>query len=787
MVATYNPSGDFNLDFTPIPDAMPPRAYDAEEQILGSILFDPGALYRVWHRLKPEHFGISGHKEIYKACYQLGRQNKPTDLISVASYLKDKGKLDTVGGRNKLVSLVQTTTTTANIDHHAAIVIEKSARYDLIRAGHEVIQLGYDTHLELEDIIESFKRKAESIVELETVKTEDELIKSKHDRLINKLKEIYTTTVEPSLKYLKLKHLADETRTSISFLENLYLKALVGICTQLMDYNDLKEAAGSSIRRWLQQGLIPVASTILLAADGGVGKTKFVYSLAKNLITGQDFGDFSSTGEKRRILFYQGDEQPGDMLQSLQMLGYEEGDINKYIRVRFGWSFDNMATLIKDLKEFNPDFVLFDSMSFGQRFSSCKEGDSEFARPILECTGLAVQHGCTFLFIHHTNKGGDIRGTTATRNAVSEVWRLKKDSRPEATQYDRILEIDKSRSRSSGKNYRLYFDPDNLSFNFLGEDFGEDDDKNTSTRDALLKYFRNNLNIKLTSEELCHTLSLSKNTCRRILNQLSSDGLVSVERKPGKAYLYFIESKKYDDSEGDRPDCMVTPPITQGDHLQDDYTASDTAKGDRVITKIAPQKNENLEKKVEQRRSPDHLSPNPAPVENPGGDRPGDHQVITRVIAPVTPVQEVVQIEQMALIPEPASPYTPPINLSKVGVKHNTCVGEIKAIAKQLDEKRWRFSFTPDIEGFVGDVVFDGKLGKSKPEAKLKSHIEEWLKSLNFQVYRATGNNGWVDNCKWVESFDHYDAMRKRHVFLAPDGTHIDVFGFGCDRIRLST
>lgn len=797
MVATYDSSGNFNLDFRPIPDAMPPRAYEEEEEVLGGILLDPNAIYRIWHRLKPEHFGISGHKEIYKACCNLARQNKPIDLISVTSYLKDKDKLELVGGKNKLVNLVSSTISALNIDYHASTIIEKSIRSDIIKAGNETIRLGYDTHLDLEEVLESFKRKAESIVELETAKTEDELIKSKHDRLIEKLKQIYTTTIEPSLKYLKLKHLADATKTSISFLENLYLKALVGVCTQLMDYNDLKLLAGSSIRQWLQQGLVPVASTILLAADGGVGKTKFIYSIAKNLITGQDFGDFSATGKKRRILFYQGDEQPGDMLQSLQLLGYEEGDINEHIRVRFGWSFDNMATLIKDLNEFKPDFVLFDSMSFGQRFSSCKEGDAEFARPILECTGLAVQHNCTFLFIHHTNKGGDVRGTTATRNAVSEVWRLKKDTRPEATQYDRILEIDKSRSRSSGKSYRLFFDPDTLGFNFLGEDFQADEDKNTGARDGLLKYFRSNPNVKFTSEELSHTIHLSKNTTRRTLNELSSDGLVSVERKPGQAYLYYIGTDDEGKGGGDHPNCGVAPLITLVDHPHKLDTIGDIAEGDQVITDFAPQKNLEGGEKFQ---SVDHLRSNPLPNKDSEGDQLGDqgcnHSVITPSNEPQASTEvvqfprceqpastEIVQPIQQTLIPE-ESKVIPREPLPKIQALEKTCIGDVKVIAQQLDDKTWEFKLIPT--GFSTDIVLIEKIGKTKPEKKLKLVLEAWLRTLTFEVYKTdTVNAQWVTGCKWVESNEHYEPMRKLHIFETADGTRINVVGHGCDRIRV--
>lgn len=770
MVATSDPSGNFHLDFTPIPDAIPPQNVDIEESVLGSLLLDPNCIHVIKNRLRPEHFYLPSHQHIYKACLSLAKKNVPCDLLAVTDYLLDKKQLAEVGGRAKLLSLLDVAVTSVNVDNHANLLIQKHTRRELIRLGNDINRFAYSGELDLEDVLEIVRRRAEKTIDTDALKDPETVIREKHDRLIDSLKHIYTTTTEPSLKYLKLKYLAEETRTSISFLENLYLKSLVGRCTQLMDYNDLKEAAGSSVRRWLQQGLIPLGSTILLAADGGVGKTKFVYSIAKNLITGNDFGNFLATGNKRKILFYQGDEQPGDMLQSLQMLGYEEGDINKHIRVRFGWSFENMATLIKDLNEFQPDFVLFDSMSFGQRFSSYKEGDSEFARPILECTGLAVQHNCTFLFIHHTNKGGDIRGTTATRNAVSEVWRLSKDNRPDATSYDRILEIDKSRSRSSGKKYRLYFDPDSLGFNFLGEEYQADEDKNTGIRDNLLRWFREHPNIKYTAEELSHLLHISGNSTRRTLNEMSSDGMISVERRPGKAYLYYLDF----DDRGDQPPKVDHLLITSVDHLHNPDTASDTAKADQVINEIAPQKISESKNEIEKRRSVDQLRLEPLPAKESGGDQLGDQQVINGATPPPVgnnPLQSADQQSSTKIVHPPQKPLAPEPQRKRTTTP--SPAGEIFGVAESFDggktwDLMWRYPVgksQKEEKGFVGDDMEAMKrLGQVA-----KTTSSYW----RYQVLAPDGKE--IKRCKCIEMPNSRGVNKTNFIFETPDKQTITV------------
>ncbi|NJR19976.1 MAG: hypothetical protein HC785_32860 [Calothrix sp. CSU_2_0] len=74
MVATYNSSGDFTIDFTPNPDAIPPQNIEIEESVLGGILLDFACIHRIKSRLKPEHFFLNSHRQIYKACLAIAKK-----------------------------------------------------------------------------------------------------------------------------------------------------------------------------------------------------------------------------------------------------------------------------------------------------------------------------------------------------------------------------------------------------------------------------------------------------------------------------------------------------------------------------------------------------------------------------------------------------------------------------------------------------------------------------------------------------------------------------------------
>ncbi|MEH2210930.1 replicative DNA helicase [Nostoc sp.] len=138
---------------------LPPQNIEAEEAILGGILLDPEAISRVSDRLLPEAFYISAHKDIYQAAVRLHTQGKATDLLSVTSWLTDNEMLARIGGRNKLATLVDRTVSAVNIDALAGLVMDKYLRRQLIKAGNEIVHLGYETETELPQVLDRAEQK----------------------------------------------------------------------------------------------------------------------------------------------------------------------------------------------------------------------------------------------------------------------------------------------------------------------------------------------------------------------------------------------------------------------------------------------------------------------------------------------------------------------------------------------------------------------------------------------------------------------------------------------------
>ncbi|MBE9045657.1 replicative DNA helicase [Pleurocapsales cyanobacterium LEGE 10410] len=138
---------------------LPPASIEAEEAILGGILFDPDAITRVAELIVKDAFYVKAHQEIYHAALNLNAKGKPTDFISLSTYLSDRDLLEQVGGTAKLAQLLNRTVSAVNIDRYANLVMEKYIRRQLITSGHEIVDLGYDNAEELEVVLDSAEQK----------------------------------------------------------------------------------------------------------------------------------------------------------------------------------------------------------------------------------------------------------------------------------------------------------------------------------------------------------------------------------------------------------------------------------------------------------------------------------------------------------------------------------------------------------------------------------------------------------------------------------------------------
>jgi len=142
---------------------MPPQNIEAEISTLGALMLDKDAIIRVVDQLVIRDFYKPVHADIFEVMLELFNRRDPIDVLSVTSRLKEKGKLEGVGGSAYLASLVNSVPTASHIEHYAAMVRKKRLLRDLIDASHHIAQLGYRESEEVEKLIDEAEQRIFSI------------------------------------------------------------------------------------------------------------------------------------------------------------------------------------------------------------------------------------------------------------------------------------------------------------------------------------------------------------------------------------------------------------------------------------------------------------------------------------------------------------------------------------------------------------------------------------------------------------------------------------------------
>jgi replicative DNA helicase len=126
-----------------VTEKLPPHDIDAEEAVVGSLLIDGAAIYKVTILLQQSDFYSERNLWIYGACLSLHQRNEAINQITVAQELDRQGKLEACGGAAYLSHLISICPTSLDIEHYAQIVYRLSMMRHLIKAANQIAEIGY--------------------------------------------------------------------------------------------------------------------------------------------------------------------------------------------------------------------------------------------------------------------------------------------------------------------------------------------------------------------------------------------------------------------------------------------------------------------------------------------------------------------------------------------------------------------------------------------------------------------------------------------------------------------
>ena len=121
----------------------PPAAIDAEQELLGGLMLDKNAWFRIQNTVSTEDFYRTDHQLIYAAICTLADGNQPCDAITLSEFLGNLGTLSDAGGLGYLASLTKGSPSAANVESYAKIIRERALMRELITAGNDITRSAF--------------------------------------------------------------------------------------------------------------------------------------------------------------------------------------------------------------------------------------------------------------------------------------------------------------------------------------------------------------------------------------------------------------------------------------------------------------------------------------------------------------------------------------------------------------------------------------------------------------------------------------------------------------------
>ena len=144
-------------------EMIPPHNEEAEASVLGGILIDKDAILKVAGLVLPEDFYNDRHRLIFEAMLHLFERREPIDIVHVANRLKETNNLDVAGGRAFISELTGAIPTASTIVQYGELVKRKATLRKLIKAGQNILNLGFDEADEVDSVLDNAEQELFSV------------------------------------------------------------------------------------------------------------------------------------------------------------------------------------------------------------------------------------------------------------------------------------------------------------------------------------------------------------------------------------------------------------------------------------------------------------------------------------------------------------------------------------------------------------------------------------------------------------------------------------------------
>lgn len=121
-----------------------PHSIEAEQSVLGCVLIDQDASYTIISELKENDFYVEAHKLIFSSMFDIQKNNRPIDFVTLTDELEKKDLLDSVGGVEYITNLTNIVPSASNFRHYIDLVKRDSVTRKLISASQDIINKAFE-------------------------------------------------------------------------------------------------------------------------------------------------------------------------------------------------------------------------------------------------------------------------------------------------------------------------------------------------------------------------------------------------------------------------------------------------------------------------------------------------------------------------------------------------------------------------------------------------------------------------------------------------------------------
>ena len=163
MRAGRQPDREEAIPEVPFEERVPPHDLAAESAVLSAVLLSRDTLDKIQPIVSPEHFYSDANRKIFEAYGDLSANDRPIDILTVRSWLDDRGLLQRVGGARYLAEMLDAVPAITNVDDYARRIKEKWRMRELITTCRRVAAEGYGTVEDVQKFIDSAEQSVYDI------------------------------------------------------------------------------------------------------------------------------------------------------------------------------------------------------------------------------------------------------------------------------------------------------------------------------------------------------------------------------------------------------------------------------------------------------------------------------------------------------------------------------------------------------------------------------------------------------------------------------------------------